>query len=462
MPEPLVITVEAFNKATGVLEKVKQTLIEIDNAGRKVTTTYNLTNKGMQQISSTVADLPPFFERMKGKVMGAGFAMLFMGMSLRRFFEGMTKSVFTAYQTIMGETSKFGAQVGNLQAAFAFLKFSIFDALANTEFFATLVDWIVQLVNGISEFVSKHPALGRFILYFGIFGIILSGVAIILGNLTLAMTSFGLSALGATGVFFLLIAVLALLTTIWTSDLPTWAKGLLSIVTIVGGLILGSLMMGKAWNFALLGIGKAITWLVFSPVGMWLTAIAMLIVGVWWMSEAWGGFGNFFKAVIGGLIISLGYVAEWIMKGMLMPLKLAYDVVSALADAYVALAKAMGLPYKSVEKAGKYLDYFEAKADEWLSLGETATRFVMTNDWFKSAQEQGQTLTEGATGAMGTFNVAKNTLMGPLSNAGVAGPEYTTPDLTTVMPPEYTAAMTSVNDSVNAINNLSGGSNLAE
>jgi len=222
------------------------------------------TKKNLKKVEGVVKDLSGETARttkdIRRNMLGMGLSFLFTGMAIKRFADNMLKGLVNTYKTVMGEGSKFQEQTNRLSAAFTFLKFSIFDALAQSDFFAALVEWLVGAANAIAEFVGENPKLAKGLaIFFGIASVV-GGFMMIFGQATLGMLGFVAMAeiaklkYGSLGKFiagpvanmiaFGLIAAMVLVFAVWTNKLgglqnfaAVVALGMISIFGIMGGFV---------------------------------------------------------------------------------------------------------------------------------------------------------------------------------------------------------------------------------
>jgi len=159
---------------------------------------------------------------VRGNMLSMGMSFLFGGMALQRFAGNMLKSLMNTYNTIMGEGTKFNEQTNKLKGAFEFLKFSIFDALGQSELFENLVNWLVNAANAFSEFVQNHPILGKIIIGFLVLAYVIGTLLMQFGQFILF---FGLGLGGMAnlwGPFTLWMGAKWKALTVWMST--TWGK----------------------------------------------------------------------------------------------------------------------------------------------------------------------------------------------------------------------------------------------
>jgi len=117
---------------------------------------------------------------LQGTLLGLGFSMLFGGMAIANFFEGITRSIFNVYALAEGQTSAFGVATAKLQGAWAYLKYSIVEALMSTDLVWNLIDWAIAFIDKLAEM----PDWGKKAFVHLIFGAWIAGRAMqILGQL---------------------------------------------------------------------------------------------------------------------------------------------------------------------------------------------------------------------------------------------------------------------------------------
>lgn len=155
---------------------------------------YELTKQKVDQFAGAVVDSTEATQaqaqasrQLTNNMLGMGLSFLFTGMAIKRVADNMLKDLGTTYAKIMGENTRFNEQTNMLAGAFTFLKFSIFDALAQSDLFTNFVDWIVSVVNWVSEWVAKNPEIATGLLYALIAASLLGGAMMIVGQATLGL-----------------------------------------------------------------------------------------------------------------------------------------------------------------------------------------------------------------------------------------------------------------------------------
>lgn len=247
------------------------------------------------------------FASMSGSIMSFGFAALFGGMALKRLGTTIVTSLINTYMRATDEQNVFFQKLQGVNAAFEFLKFSIFDALSQSDLVIGLIDGMIQLINWVSEFANKHPLVSKVFVAFAIGAIIVGGLLMIVGQLALGF----LGLLGAIDLFG------APLKALWMfmsrSLIPTIAK------------------MGKfIWNAMVLAF-RGIMMILSNPL-TWLIAGFILVISVIFrMMNAMGGWGEFFKSVIRGTLNMLNILRAHIFEAMIFPLRIALEAAADLA-----------------------------------------------------------------------------------------------------------------------------------
>lgn len=119
-------------------------------------------------------------------------SVLFFGMQLQRTFGGALASLKDTFLKVDGLQTGLSKGVTSLSASWEFLKFSIFNAL-DQPIFLSMIDFLVNAINWVSNLINKYPALGVAII--GAFAALAATgtVMVIIGQFSLAYIAiFGL------------------------------------------------------------------------------------------------------------------------------------------------------------------------------------------------------------------------------------------------------------------------------
>lgn len=319
------------------------------------------TDKNIKKVEKTLDELTGASQRnarqIKTNMLGMGLSFLFTGMAIKRFADNMLKALVTTYSTVMGEGSAFQEQTNRLSAAFEFLKFSIFDALANSEFFANLVDWLVQAVNRISEFVAQHPALAKFIVTFLAIASVVGGLMMLFGQATLGLLGF---------------------------------------------MALGNLFPGFSTAWAAMTAKMAIAWKWFTGLtGPAALGMAFLLASIFvWIFSRWantlGGMANFTAVIVGGIIETFGLLGGAIILTFQNAINFIIKMINNLISTFNTVSGALGGPTISLIKEVSF-------AGAGLGLAEMINQAMASGEWGSWLQGglSGLTAAQGEFGGFG-------------------------------------------------------------
>ncbi len=139
------------DKVTGKLKQVSKVTNSINKAGQKVVSTWTKVNGKFRITAQRIEHLNRAAKRGAMRFFGLGMGMLFMGMATNRAIMGFISSSIEAYKIAGNEQSIFNVKTQELSAAWEFFKFSLIDALSQSELFVALIDWVIQLINRFNE-----------------------------------------------------------------------------------------------------------------------------------------------------------------------------------------------------------------------------------------------------------------------------------------------------------------------
>jgi len=251
--------------------------------------------KGFKDVENKLSFLNQKAQGIKSGLMGAGFAGLFLGMAIQRLGKTILSSLVKTYLEATNYQSRFNQELMAVQASFEFLKFSIMDALGNSDLVIAMIEGLINMVNWISEFVNQHPKLaliiGGFILLAIVFGTILMVVGqVFLGILgiigfgeLIAPILAGIAAIGLGPILLiigLIIAVVAILWTAWQTNFGNIQEFTKETFGILYDLFVD--IFSKVWGI-LKGLFKLISGVLtgdFSKVWEGFTEIAINAIGL--------------------------------------------------------------------------------------------------------------------------------------------------------------------------------------
>lgn len=288
---------------------------------------------GFKNTESRLKFLNQQVNALKGGMMSFGLSALFTGMALKRLGQTILTSLVKTYMQATDEQSRFNQQILAVQASFEFLKFSIMDALGNSELVVKLIEGFIEVVNWVSEFVNKHPMIAKVVGLFLILAIVVGTIGMFVGQMVLAMLGFiGLTEiLGITGgalmltlgsYILVIVAALLVVSAVIIALESVWSNANLSIVEQWAGTV------------AAIGLGAGIILLLFGAttaglVGLFVGAVAAMIF-LWeelknttktWAYAAEVEVSEFLINTIGKFATWYSKISGW-LKGLLNALAL--------------------------------------------------------------------------------------------------------------------------------------------
>jgi len=114
----------------------------------------------------------------------AWLGVMFAGMSLKRIFQGILRSVLTTFNKIMESSGQMGTNLQRLGVHWEYLKFVI-GSVINTAL-GPLMPLLISAINKVADFAQKNPKLTSSLI---IFGLVLGTVALVVGSFSLAFIS---------------------------------------------------------------------------------------------------------------------------------------------------------------------------------------------------------------------------------------------------------------------------------
>lgn len=149
-------------------------------------------------------------------------SVMFAGMAIQRATGKMLRSFVTTFQKANEDTEGLGKATWHLQAAWEFLKYSMMDALLQSDLFKLLVQYALQLI----MWFNRLPASAKVFIMIGIAVLfILGGLMMVIGQIGLfinGMAALGIgqgliAAIGAA--FWWLALIVAIVIALWVTDL---------------------------------------------------------------------------------------------------------------------------------------------------------------------------------------------------------------------------------------------------
>jgi hypothetical protein len=284
-------------------------------------------------------------------------SLLFAGMALQRTMGGFLRSAITSFQRANEDTEGLGKSTWELSAAWEFFKYSLVNALTQSDIFRMLVQWLVQIV----QWFNKLSPTAKSFIIIGIAVLFVVGTLVMLfGQIGLAAS--GIKALGLTssalwGIAIVIIGIIVLLkgfSKIWDN----WGK---DTKEVIKGIILA--LIGLAVIAA--GIALMTGHLLFA--GIMAAFVLILAAAYWVMSGFQSSWEDGFKrlAIAAGVLAAIFIIAFYAMaaagvSGALM-------VFLAWAAPILALVAIVALVVFAIIKYWTQIKIFFLKLGAWLT-----------------------------------------------------------------------------------------------
>jgi hypothetical protein len=201
-------------------------------------------------------------------------SVMFAGMALQRVTNQAFRSIITTYQKANEDTQGLGKATWHLQAAWEFFKYSLIEALTNSELFKNFIEFLLKIVNWLNRLSDEDKTL----------------IGISLG--ILAISGAALTAIGQIGLF--------------SQGLASLGLDIDSLKTSMSGLskIMGVLAIGFGVKLMFEGIQEG-SWSIKDLVGPLMTAWGLKQVGL---------FAGTSTIALFGWILALHLAVKFIMN----------------------------------------------------------------------------------------------------------------------------------------------------
>lgn len=278
-------------------------------------------------------DLTKFRDKLKS-LTGPFLSMLFFGMMLKNTFTSALKSIFEGYSKATGAGSYFNQQTERLSANWAYFKYQLADAFANSSFFTFMINalikinqWFQALPEPIKSFIVilmiVIAVFGGILMIVGQLGLGLFGLitaAELFGATTIAAIGSIIVTIGALLVLFALLFYLFDLNSSHLEDLGLeidgfWNNVLSIIYTFIAGLINIFISLISIIAAIFITIGAVIVGTIKVAITTIWTMIKKLATAIW----------SALKAAFSGEDISDAFMEGWDSVNIVNAMKDSFD-----------------------------------------------------------------------------------------------------------------------------------------
>lgn len=331
------------------------------NATVKGAAQLNQVDEALKKIDKSAKSATKETNDLKNAMLGFGLTALFSGMAIKMTAQRILTSLTTAFTAARDEGDFFNQKLLELQASFEFLKFAIFDTFAQSDIFVPLIDKMVSLINFVSMFIAKHPAIANFIVLFSGFAIAVGGVLMVIGQL----------ALGLVGIIDL-IAILK-------------GSAIISFFAKLGAIILNGVVFafGSLTKILVL-LSKGIVFVARSflvifanPIGI---AILAIVGGLFLLSQKLGGLKNAFKAVGIFILRVLTFIYDGIVNTLIYGMNKVIELINMIIIASNKVLKTDFSTIQTIEFRSQTGAVVDAMRDKLLSEGQEKSQTSIVNN----------------------------------------------------------------------------------
>jgi hypothetical protein len=261
--------------ATKQLKALKSENLRVAEASQKIA---DVTGQSLKEVQAQLTTSIKKTKQFKFEWLG----VMFLGMAMQQAFGGLLRASFATWSAVTEGTSRAGGAMTQLQAAWEFFKFSLFDALLQSGLFQIMVDWVLRLVEYWGNLTQKTQS---FYAGLALVGLVIGIILFVVGQLALGLNSLSLLLVGHN---------------LEWSGIVGWIKTAYAWITTK--MIPGIVRMGTAV------MTSPVFWM-----SLLVTAIILAAGYIVWLGNKLGGITEFLKALAAGAIRFAGQWAEsWV------------------------------------------------------------------------------------------------------------------------------------------------------
>lgn len=286
---------------------------------------------------------------------------MFAMMAVQRAMGGFLTSAINTYKKVNEEGGAFTEQTNKLSAAWEFFKYSLLEALGNSEIFQKIVGFLVEMVNKFNSLSESQKAMIGLVA----FAILLaSTLGMVVFQTLLFTTSFGISGAVVVAIVMGIIAIL------------------MGLFLIIKGIIEIQRAWGEDWKAVAIGIIKVIQGIALVVAGVALLMggwiVGLVAVAVWavleiakWAIENWDKIKEGWFNMVAFLKVALVSFKYFFWEVINNIVNFGINAFSAFALKAAQIMDKLGLDGLA-DKVRKGIDALKAANDEKLANVEEA------------------------------------------------------------------------------------------
>lgn len=164
----------AYNKHGQIIDKTTKRYVKYEEQLKRV-------RAAQARMRKSTGNLHQQSNMLSQGLLSLAMSTFFAGMAINMLGRNILTSLVTAFVKARGEGDFFVNKLLAMQAAFEFLKFAIFDAFANSDWFIPLIDGIISVINWVSGLIAKYPELSKIIVIGTLAAIAFGAVLMVIG-----------------------------------------------------------------------------------------------------------------------------------------------------------------------------------------------------------------------------------------------------------------------------------------
>jgi len=364
MAQKIEILMNLVDNITKPIEAIQKKLTGLTDVFKNLTANVINPTRALKASREEMQNMLNGVQKLQAAFLTLGFGFLFTGLAIKRFAETALRSIFNTFVTVVDGSDESLQNILALQAAFEFLKFSIAEALLQSELFQFLIDIAIQVIDFFTSLPeSVKTGIGIALIGLLILGAVLSFIGqIFLGLIPLILlfgpafeVSFaaGIAAIGSfLGTLLLaiviIIAVIILITAIIKSNVggigdffketfgiifETVKEVFLGIFKIIKDIfsLIVAILTGdweKAWELFKRIVINTIRVILIALAGLGAVVINIVFTMINIVNDL------FFKGLLGGILFILEKIgdgffalARVIVTALATPIEIAVDAV---------------------------------------------------------------------------------------------------------------------------------------
>lgn len=325
---------KGFNQLRKQYKSVVGESQKLDSAAQRIEKSMGGSFK---QIRSDLGKANAELKRFRFEWLGVMFA----GMAIQRAFQGILRASFKTWSAVTEGTQMAGGAMTQLQAAWEFFKFSLFDALLSSDLFRTFVDFALRLVEKWSNLTDSQKESRAELM---VWGLLLGSALFVVGQFALGLASISLLLFGHSQLWT---GIRQTISRIATVTIPALTASLIGAFT--GVKTFGAAMLIPFRLLGLLFLNFVAIFTKFIPLmaatfaAAWGAALAAIGIVLVLLMKKFGSFGAAMRAWASAIVLAIVGVVQLSLNSILGLIQASVQALKMLLIVAQKAAQAAGL-----------------------------------------------------------------------------------------------------------------------